>query len=248
MFVALYGLTVYLVFLASFAYALGWVVSLPWLPKTIDSGTPGPLAAALAMDLALLGLFALQHTVMARRSFKRWWTRFVPEAAERSTFVLAATLALALLMALWRPLAAPMAWQLEAPWARGACHALAAVGWLLVLVSTFLIDHFELFGLRQVWGGLTGRAAPAAEFRTPLLYRHVRHPLYLGFVIAFWATPDMSAGHLLFAAASTAYVFMGVWFEERDLIAHFGDRYRRYREETGMLLPRLRRPGGTAGH
>ena len=241
MIAALYGLSVYLFFLATFLYAIGFVGNVPLLPKTIDIGPAVPLAEALAVNVALLGLFAVQHSVMARRSFKRWWTRFVPEPVERSTYVLAATLALALLLWQWRPIAEPMVWRVGDPVARMALFVVCGTGWAVLLISTFLLNHLELFGLRQVWTHLTGGTAPAADFRTPGFYRHVRHPLYLGFVIAFWFTPDMSAGHLLFAVATTAYILVGIWFEERDLIASFGERYRIYREQTGMLLPRIAR-------
>lgn len=241
MFAALYGLLAYLFFLATFVYAIGFVANVPLLPKTIDSGTAVPLAEALLVDLALLGLFAVQHSVMARRSFKRWWSRIVPEVVERSTFVLAATMVLALLLWQWRPIASPMVWQVNDAGLRALLYTICGLGWTVLLISTFLINHFELFGLQQVWLKWTGRASPAPDFRTPLFYRHVRHPIYLGFVIAFWATPDMSAGHLLFAFATTGYILVGIWFEERDLIASFGDRYRLYREQTGMLLPKLGR-------
>lgn len=248
MITALYGLFTYLFFLATFVYAIGFVANLPLLPKTIDSGSAVPLAEALFINVSLLALFALQHSVMARRSFKRWWTRWVPPAAERSTYVLAASLALALLMWQWRPIAEPMVWQVTEPASRLVWFAVCGGGWLVLLISTFLINHFELFGLRQVWLQLSGRSLPAADFRTPLFYRHVRHPIYLGFLIAFWATPDMSAGHLLFAVATTGYILIGIWFEERDLIASFGERYRLYREQTGMLLPRLGRRTRGASH
>ena len=235
----LYGLLVYVFFLATFAYAIGFVGNVPLLPKTIDSGGAAPLLETLLVDLGLLGLFAVQHSVMARRGFKRWWTRIVPAPIERSTFVLAATAVLALLLWQWRPLAVPMVWQVDHPVGRVLLLLLFWCGWVVLLVSTFLLNHFELFGLRQVVARARGREIPAAEFHTPGLYRHVRHPLYLGFVIAFWATPQMSAGHLLFAIASTGYILIGIWFEERDLIEQFGARYRTYREQVGMLLPRL---------
>ena len=238
---ALYGVLVYLFFFATFSYAIGFVGNLPGLPKTIDSEVAGPLVEALLIDAALLSVFAIQHSVMARRSFKRWWVRVVPEAVERSTFVLAASLALALLLWQWRPLAAPMVWQVDHSLGRFALQFVFWSGWAVLLISTFLINHFELFGLRQVWAHLTRRPLPAPDFRTPLFYRHVRHPIYLGFALAFWATPQMSAGHLLFAIATTLYILVGIWFEERDLIAQFGARYSVYREQTGMLLPKLGR-------
>ena len=239
----LYGLAVYVFFLATFLYAIGFVGHVA-VPKDIDSGAAVPLAEALIVNLLLLGLFAVQHSVMARRGFKRWWTRVVPESVERSTFVLAATAVLALLLWQWRPIAQPLIWSVTDPLARIALQAVFWLGWAMLLISTFLINHFELFGLRQVFAWLIGREIPEAEFRTPFIYRYVRHPIYLGFILAFWATPSMSAGHLLFAIASTGYILIGIWFEERDLIAQFGDRYRLYRQQVGMLLPR---PGKARG-
>ena len=236
---ALYALVVYLFFLATFTYAIGFVGNMPLLPKTIDSGAAAPLIETLVVNFALLGVFAVQHSVMARRGFKRWWTKLIPDAMERSTYVLAATLALALLLWQWRPIAEPVLWSVTDPAARLALHAVYWLGWGVLLISTFLINHFELFGLRQAWANLRGQAIPAPVFHTPLFYRYVRHPIYLGFVLAFWATPQMTAGHLLFAAACTGYILVGIWFEERDLIAQFGERYRAYRQQVGMLLPKF---------
>jgi len=236
---ALYGLVSYLFFLGTFVYAIGFVGNLPLLPKTIDSGAGAPLVETLAVNLALLGLFAVQHSVMARRGFKRWWTRVIPEPVERSTYVLAATAALALLLWQWRPIAEPVVWSVSNPVGRIALHVVFWLGWGVLLISTYLINHFELFGLRQVWANLRGQALPVADFRTPLFYRHVRHPIYLGFVLGFWATPQMTAGHLLFAAACTGYILIGIWFEERDLIAQFGQRYLLYRKQVGMLVPKF---------
>lgn len=231
----LYGLVAYTVFLTSFLYAVGFVSGLV-VPKTIDSGVPAPFVTALLVDLVLLSIFALQHSIMARQGFKRWWTRIVPEAVERSTYVLFASLSLALLCWQWEPMPA-VVWQIGNPQIATAVTVLSFVGWFIVLTSTFLINHFELFGLQQVTNNLADRPMAPVRFRTPLYYKFVRHPIYLGFIIAFWAAPVMSVGHLLFAAATTAYIFIGIVLEERDLVAIFGDQYRHYRKEVAMIIP-----------
>jgi methanethiol S-methyltransferase len=235
----LYGFLSYVFFLATFLYAIGFVGNLV-VPKTIDSGASAPLAEALAVNLLLLGVFAIQHSVMARPAFKRWWTRFVPTVVERSTYVLFATLALALLLWQWRPLPAPL-WTVDNPAGVFLLHAVFWLGWGVLLLSTFLINHFELFGLHQVVARVRDRTPPTAAFKTPLFYRYVRHPIYLGFLLAFWATPNMTVGHLLFSIGTTGYILLGIFLEERDLVGQFGERYRAYREQVGMLLPRLRR-------
>jgi protein-S-isoprenylcysteine O-methyltransferase Ste14 len=231
----LYGLVAYTVFLTSFLYAVGFVSGLV-VPKTIDSGVPAPFVTALLVDLVLLSIFALQHSIMARQGFKRWWTRIVPQAVERSTYVLFASLSLALLCWQWKPMPA-VVWQIGNPQIATVVIVLSFVGWFIVLTSTFLINHFELFGLQQVTNNLADRPMAPVRFRTPLYYKFVRHPIYLGFIIAFWAAPVMSVGHLLFAAATTAYIFIGIALEERDLVAIFGDQYRHYRKEVAMIIP-----------
>jgi len=231
----LYGLAAYVVFFVTFLYAIGFV-SGQAVPKTIDTGAAAPAIEALIVNLLLMSVFAIQHSVMARKQFKQWWTQYVPASVERSTYVLFSSLALILLFWQWRPMPA-VVWQIDNPQLAMAVTGLAFVGWLIVLTSTFLINHFELFGLHQVASNLTGRPMPEPHFKTPLFYKFVRHPIYLGFIIAFWAAPTMTIGHLLFAAVTTAYIFVGILLEEHDLIEVFGDEYRRYRERVSMLVP-----------
>ena len=231
----LFGAVSYLTFLVTILYAIGFVEGLV-VPKTIDTGGDSPAFEALAINLALISLFAVQHSVMARKSFKQWWTQYVPRSIERSIYVLFASLTLLLLFWQWRPLPA-VVWHVEEPEIAMALTGLSMLGWVIVFTSTFLINHFELFGLHQVANNLVGREMPAPRFRTPLYYKFVRHPIYLGFIIAFWAAPTMTVGHLLFAAVTTAYIFVGILLEERDLIALFGDDYRRYKRRVSMLIP-----------
>ena len=230
----LYGLVAYFAFFGTILYAIGFVMGLV-VPKTIDSGTVSSTNQALLVNLLLMSLFAVQHSVMARRQFKEWWTQYVPKSVERSTYVLFASLTLMLLFWQWCPMPA-IVWQIDEPGIAMTVATVSLVGWVIVFTSTFLINHFELFGLHQVASNLAGREMPAPRFRTPLYYKFVRHPIYLGFIIAFWAAPTMSVGHLLFGAVTTAYIFVGILLEERDLVDLFGDDYRRYKDRVSMLL------------
>lgn len=238
--VLFYGTLCYSVFVPVFLYLIAFIEGIA--PKHIDNGLATPFASALVIDLVLLAVFAVQHSVMARPAFKRWWTRLTPPATERSTYVLASSVVLVLLLWQWRPLP-QVVWQVEDGAARMALYALSTLGWALVFASTFLINHFDLFGLRQVWLHARNREAPDIPFMVRTLYRFVRHPLMLGFLIAFWAAPTMTAGHLLFTLTMTAYTVISVKFlEERDLVAQFGDAYRDYQRRVPMLLPRPNRP------
>ena len=237
-----YGAIAYLLFLGVSVYAIGFLANAV-VPRGIDDGTPRSMVAAVVVNSALLGLFAVQHTVMARPGFKRWWTRFVPPSIERSTFVLASSLALVLVFWLWQPMPA-MVWSVDAGWLRASLWALYLVGWATVVGSTFLIDHFDLFGLSQVVARAREREHVPPSFRMPLLYKFVRHPMMFGFLIAFWATPDMSQGRLLFALLGTGYIVVGVRFEERDLRASLGEAYERYAAEVPSLVPMPRRRAG----
>ncbi|WP_457790494.1 methanethiol S-methyltransferase [Pseudomonas sp. PL-6] len=234
----IYGLACYALFLATFLYAMAFVGNLPAAPRTIDGEPLLPLADALAIDLLLLTLFAVQHSVMARPAFKALWTRIIPAEAERSTYVLFSSLALIALFYFWQPLGG-MIWEIDNRSGRLLLNAGFGFGWALVLYSTFLINHFDLFGLRQVWLQLLGRPYTALPFQTPGVYKLVRHPLYLGWFFAFWCTPQMSATHLLFALATSAYILLAIVFEERDLLRAY-PQYRSYRQRVPMLLPRLR--------
>jgi protein-S-isoprenylcysteine O-methyltransferase Ste14 len=231
----IYGIVSYIIFFGTFCYAVGFVTAL-FVPKHIDSEVQQPLGFALLVDAGLLSLFALQHSIMARPGFKRWWTQFVPAPIERSTYVLLASLCLLLLFWLWQPLGGVI-WTVESAMTATLLTSLSLFGFGIVLLSSFLINHLDLFGLRQVWLNFTGKAYTDLPFRTPLFYKYVRHPLYLGFMIAFWAAPTMTAAHLFFALMTTVYMLTAIQFEERDLVKHFGAKYIDYKHSAAMLIP-----------
>jgi protein-S-isoprenylcysteine O-methyltransferase Ste14 len=233
--ILLYGVLSYVVFLATFVYAVGFFGNLG-VPKAMDSPREGSIAAALLIDLGVLALFAVQHSVMARRQFKAWWTQYVPRPVERSTYVLFASFALLVLYWQWQPIPV-LVWTVHNPTAAAALDGIFWLGWVVLVASTFLLSHFELFGLSQVFARLFGKQLSKAKFRTPLLYRHVRHPIYLGVLLAVWATPAMTVGHLLFSVVITGYILIGIQLEEHDLIQQFGDQYRLYRQHAAMLVP-----------
>lgn len=239
-----YGAVAYLVFLGTFLYAIAFVGSF-MVPRTVDHGVAASTAEAIVVNLLLLTAFAMQHSVMARPGFKRQWTRLIPKAIERSTYVLASSLVLILLFWQWRTMPT-LIWDVTWPAGRIALWALFGLGWIVALTSTVLINHFDLFGLRQVYLAWREKPYTDLKFSTPLLYRVVRHPLYLGFLISFWAIPTMTAGHLLFAAVTTAYIVAAVQFEERDLVAALGSQYRDYRRRVPMLIPGIHRAGKPA--
>jgi protein-S-isoprenylcysteine O-methyltransferase Ste14 len=234
-----YGIFSYLIFLGTFLYAIGFIGNFG-VPRTLDGPASGPLLISFAIDAGLLTLFAVQHSVMARKWFKEWWTRLVPKPVERSTYVLFSSIALIVLFTLWRPLGGVI-WSIEDPTGRFVLRALFAFGWGLVLVSTFLINHFDLFGLRQVWFYLLGKPERAMSFVTPGPYRLVRHPLYVGWLFAFWMTPLMTSAHLLFSIATTAYILIAIQLEERDLVREHGETYEDYRRSVPMLVPSVRK-------
>ena len=239
----LFALVAYAIFFATFLYLIAFVGNIAVVPRTVDVGPAAPVATAVAINVALIALFGLQHSIMARQGFKAWWTRVIPVPAERSVYVLMASAALIILMGFWRPIDG-MVWSVTNPLGETVLWALFALGWGIVLLSTFLLNHFELFGLQQAWLHMRGRQAKPHQLRQPMLYKWIAHPLYSGFFLAFWATPHMSYGHLLLAAGMSVYMLIAIRYEEHDLVGHYGDEYVRYRQDVGMLTPRLRRQAG----
>ena len=231
----MFGLISYFLFFGTFLYAFGFVGNL-LVPKSIDGAPQVPLAQAILTNACLLLLFALQHSIMARPAFKKWWTKIIPEPAERSTYVLLSSVCLILMVLLWQPMGG-FIWRVEEPVTKTILTVLFVTGWLIVLLSTFMINHFDLFGLRQVWLYFRGKEYEPLRFRVPFFYKYVRHPLYLGWLIAFWATPVMSAAHILFAILTTGYILTAIKFEEKDLTTHFGNKYTEYKKKVPMILP-----------
>ena len=238
----LYGVVSYFAFFGTILYAIGFVGNIV-VPKTIDGEPELPFGKALLIDAGLLLLFALQHSIMARPGFKRRWTKIIPPALERSTFVLLASLCLMLMMWQWQPLGG-VVWEIQNTTLQNILFVVYLIGWGIVFISTFLIDHFDLFGLRQTWLYFRGKPYTNLPFRVPLFYRFVRHPLYFGFLIAFWATPLMTVTHLIFAVLTTGYIFTAIQFEERDLVNHFGESYRKYRKQAPMIIPFSKKKAG----
>jgi protein-S-isoprenylcysteine O-methyltransferase Ste14 len=236
----LFALAAYAIFFATFLCLIAFVGNIAVIPRTVDIGPAAPVPSAVAIDVALIALFGLQHSIMARKGFKAWWTRVVPEPAERSVYVLMASAALIILMGFWRPINV-MVWSVTNPMGEAALWALFALGWGIVLLSTFLLNHFELFGLQQAWLHMRGRQAEPHQLRQPMLYKWIAHPLYSGFFLAFRATPHMSYGHLLLAAGVSVYMLIAIRYEERDLTSYYGEDYTRYRSGVGMIFPRFGR-------